>query len=85
MDFINLGMEKTRDGLALMMNAALNEPEESGHYIDYPRFVEIQEALLIIEIAKRAEDKAEWFPHGKWATIQALENRVGEELGKLFK
>lgn len=53
-------------------------------YID-SAYVELPEALFIIELARRAEDKAEWFPHGKWATIQAIQERTYRELAKMKK
>lgn len=51
-------------------------------YLD-SAYVELPEALFIIELARRAEDRDEWFPHGKWATIQAIEERTYRELDKL--
>lgn len=48
-------------------------------------YVEPSDALFIIEMAKRAEDREDYFPHGKWATIQAIQERVDKELDKLKK
>ena len=48
-------------------------------------YVELPIALLYIEVAKRAEDRPEWFPRGKWATIQALQGMVEKQLDALFK
>ena len=45
---------------------------------------QIIEALLVIEAAKRAEDRVEWFPRGKWATIQAMQERTERELRWMF-
>ncbi len=45
-------------------------------------WVEIAPTLFLIEIAKRAEDLPEYFPHGKWATIQAIEARLDEAITK---
>lgn len=67
----------TIEGLRQMLIAHL------GHNAYSQRWVSVPEALLIIEIAKRAQDKDEWFPRGKWATIQALQDRVHAELDKL--
>ncbi len=53
-------------------------------YID-SAYVEVPIALLLIEVAKRAEDRADFFPHGKWATIQAIQDRVNRQLDKLKK
>jgi hypothetical protein len=38
-----------------------------------------------VEAAKRAEDRDEWFPRGKWATIQAMQEAIEQELGNLFR
>lgn len=51
-------------------------------YID-SAYVEVPIALLLIEVAKRAEDREDFFPHGKWATIQAIQERTHRELDKL--
>ena len=80
MDFIELGGSITVDGLNLMLESALGG---SQGYTD-SRLVEVPIALLIIEIAKIAEDREEWFPCGKWATIQAIQGRVAEELKHCF-
>jgi hypothetical protein len=45
-------------------------------------WVEIAPALFLVEIMKRAEDLPEYFPRGKWATIQAIEDRLDEALTK---
>ena len=80
MDFIELGGWRTVDGLNLMLEEALGLHGYTGSGL-----VEVSTALLIIEIAKLSEDRDEWFPYGKWATIQAIESRVEEELKKLFE
>jgi hypothetical protein len=46
-------------------------------------YMEAGPILIVIELAKRAEDKPEWFLHGKWATIQSLQGRVDAELTRL--
>jgi hypothetical protein len=43
-------------------------------------FLSVPDALLIVEIAKRADDRPEWFPSGKWATILAIEQRIADEI-----
>jgi hypothetical protein len=45
-------------------------------------WVEIAPTLFLIEIARRAEDKEEFFPRGKWATIQAIQGRLDEAMTK---
>lgn len=80
MDFIDLGGSRVVDGLGLMLEAALG----SHGYTD-SNLVEVPIALLIIEIAKVAEDRDEWFLCGKWATIQAIQSRVEKELKTLFR
>mgnify|MGYP003406614353 CR=1 FL=1 len=68
-----------RDGLADMLTAAIGEHGYSlGH-------VDVQLALLVIEAAKRAEDREDWFPRGKWATVQAMQERTERELRWLFR
>ena len=79
MDFIELGGSCTVEGLGLMLEAALGP-----HGYTNSRLVEAPIALLIIEIAKMTEDRDEWFPCGKWATIQAIQGRVEKELKTLF-
>lgn len=81
MDFIELGGSLTVDGLSQMLESALGG---SQGYTD-SRLVEVPIALLIIEIAKVAEDREEWFPCGKWATIQAIQARVEKEISALFQ
>lgn len=65
-------------GLEKMMATAMGE---NGYVAT---FVEVPVALYIIEVAKRAMDYEDWFPHGKWATIQAIQNRVEKEFETLF-
>ena len=69
----------TREGLALMMDAAIG----ANNLIDV--FVPLETALLIVTLAKRAEDKPEWFPHGKWATIQLIQSAIETELDSFWK
>ena len=64
-----------------MMDAACKGPQG---YTD-AGLVSVEVALLIIEIAKRAEDREEWFPCGQWATIQAIQARVDEQLQKVWR
>ena len=77
MDSIQLTAGKTQEGLDSMLEAVL------GPHGYIQPWVEIPVALLIVAIAKRAEDKPAWFPCGKWATIQAIEQSVALELDKL--
>lgn len=65
-------------GLEKMMVTAIGE---NGYVAT---FAEVPVALFIIEVAKRAMDCKDWFPHGKWATIQAIQNRVEKEFETLF-
>jgi hypothetical protein len=43
-------------------------------------WVEVPQALFLVEVMKRAEDRAEWFPHGKWATIQSFQDRIDKAI-----
>jgi hypothetical protein len=70
---------QVRDGLADMLTAAIGEHGYSLEHVD------VQLALLVIEAAKRAEDRDEWFPRGKWATVQAMQDRTERELRWLFR
>ena len=67
-----------RDGLAAMLEAAI------GYHEIVQVFVPLQWALFIVSLAKNASDKEEWFPHGKWATIQALQGRIDTEIDKVW-
>jgi hypothetical protein len=68
-----------RDGLADMLTAAIGVHGYSLEHVD------VQLSLLVIEAAKRAEDRDEWFPRGKWATVQAMQARTERELLWLFR
>ena len=71
--------DRVRDGLEDMLTAAIGD-----HGYDLG-FVEPGLALLVIEAAKRAEDREDWFPRGKWATVQAMQERTERELRWLFR
>jgi hypothetical protein len=82
MDFIDLGSDRTVGGIDRMLESALGGP----HGYTDTNLVEVPIALLIVEIAKIAEDKIEWFPRGKWATIQHIQFQIEQELKRyLFK
>jgi len=70
---------QVRDGLSDMLEAAI------GPHDIVQVFVPLQWALFIMCLAKGATDKEEWFPHGKWATIQALQGRIDTELDKVWE
>lgn len=71
MDYIHLSESKAVvTGLADLMRDLID-----GEMYVYP-FVEAASALLILEIAKLAEDRHEYFPRGKWATIQNIQARI---------
>lgn len=68
-----------RDGLDRMLTAAIGAHEYlASDYVEAPI------VLLVIEIARRAEDRPDWFPRGKWATIQSMQAACDHELGRLF-
>lgn len=71
--------DRVRDGLESMLTAAIGE---HGYGL---RFVQPELALLVIEAAKRAEDRDDWFPRGKWATVQAMQERTERELRWMFR
>ncbi|MDP2630061.1 MAG: hypothetical protein Q8P56_01510 [Candidatus Uhrbacteria bacterium] len=80
MDFVELGGSCVVGGLNLMLEAAFGEP----HGYTDTRLADVPTALYIIEIAKMSEDRDEWFPCGKWATIQAIQERCERQLRTLF-
>ena len=69
---------RVRDGLRDMLTAAIGDHEYELGCVD------CAVALLVIEAAKRAEDRPDWFPAGKWATIQAMQDRTDGVLRKMF-
>lgn len=73
------GSSITRDGLAEMLEYYIGPHEYVYSYVP------LQDALFIIEIARRAEDKPTWFPHGKWATIQSIQENIQKCLAELFR
>lgn len=82
MDYVMLsGLAKTHAGLVDMLNAS--EPC-GGELIEDSQFANVADALFVIEVAKRAKDRDDWFPCGKWATIQAIQGRCEAQLSKLF-
>ena len=81
MDYIKLGGSRTVDGLGLMLESAFGGP----HGYTDTNLVEVSTALFIVEIAKVAEDREEWFPCGKWATIQAIQAQIEKQIRLLFK
>jgi len=82
MDYVQIaGSERVKDGLCQMMDAA---SDGMSGLLDGGKLVDVSTALLVIEIAKRAGDRDEWFPCGKWATIQAIQGRCEEQLKTLF-
>ena len=80
MDFVELGGSRVVEGIGKMLDAALGKPH--GHTDS--RLVDVPTALMIVEIAKRADDRDDWFPCGQWATIQAIQGRVEKQLLTLF-
>jgi hypothetical protein len=65
------------DGLSLMLKAVIGDHDLIFNY------VHLSTALLLVAIAKRAPDHAEWFPRGKWATIQNIEGRIDQSLNEI--
>ena len=67
------------DGLRDMMTAAIGFHDYVYSHVD------VASALLVIEAAKRAEDREEWFPHGKWATIQSIQAATESQIETMFR
>jgi hypothetical protein len=61
--------KKTIAGLQLMMQYAKQDCQVTA-------IAEIETAQRIVECAKQAEDLPSFFPHGKWSTIQAIQDRI---------
>lgn len=78
MDMIQIAERQLAyEGLELMLTAAIG-----GH--DYSKgWVPFEIACMVEQLARAAEDRDEWFPLGKWATIQALQGRIDAEIKKL--
>jgi hypothetical protein len=36
-------------------------------------------------LLREAQDRPEWFPHGKWATIQRIESLLLEEAREIYQ
>lgn len=53
---------------------ALEELASRQGWRDLSKYVEPGEMLLLIERLKKATDTEQIFPHGKWATIQRLQD-----------
>jgi hypothetical protein len=68
---------RVADGLSDMLKASIGEHDYAHHYVSVPV------ALFIVAVAKRAPDHAEWFPRGKWATIQNIESRIEKMLDEI--
>lgn len=66
------------EGLSQMMEAAVGPHDYVHGYVDVPI------ALFIVEIAKLAEDRPEWFPRGRWATIQSIQRRTHVQMINSF-
>ena len=80
MDIILLAAtSQARNGIDLMLQSTIGSHDYVHSYVDVPI------AMLIVEIMKRSEDKEEWFPHGKWGTIQAIQARIDIEINALFE
>lgn len=71
--------ERVRDGLEAMLTAAIGD---HGYIL---RHVAAETALLVIEAAKRAADREDWFPRGKWATIQSMQAATDKTLVTMFQ
>lgn len=69
------------EGLRRMMQERFGD-----EYDEYARmWVPMGRALLIVAVARRVEDKPEYFPRGKWATIQAIEQGVDWVIDRALK
>jgi hypothetical protein len=76
MDSILIG-SKALDGIKILLDKVLGPNDIAQPYM------EVRDVLLVIEIMSRACDRVEYFPHGKWGTIQALQDKIDFELDKI--
>lgn len=73
---------QVREGLVKMLEALCHETYSDAEMFVRP-WMNGADVLLLIEVAKRAEDLPEWFPRGKWATIQCLQASVEKAIESL--
>lgn len=80
MDSIHLTSSRsTLEGLKLMIHESIGDNDYVYSSVDIPV------ALYICEVAKRAVDIDRYFPFGKWATIQAIQERIDKQLDHLHR
>ena len=68
--------ERVIDGLGALYEAA------TGFSPSTQDNVSVEQALLIVALAQHAPDRQDWFPRGKWATIQAIQDRIDKQLAE---
>lgn len=78
MDYIILSNSEAGDAGILTMLEHFLGPH------DYSRLVDVGVALMVIEIAKRADDRPEWFIRGKWTMIQAIQGRIAIQIDAMM-
>jgi len=82
MDYVRIaGSDETQEGLAAMLDAA---EQDMGNLIRDSKLVDVPTALLVISVSERADDRIEWFPGGRWATIQLIQYRCDVAMQSLF-
>ena len=52
---------------------------------DFKSWLSLDNACKYLFILKATPDKAEIFPHGKWASIQTLESAIEDEVKEYIK
>jgi hypothetical protein len=67
----------TREGLESMLTAAIGD---HGYRLQH---VDLSVACMVLIIALRAPDLDEWFPHGKWATLQRIQGGIEESMKQI--
>lgn len=71
LDVVNLTESYTvRDGLEAMLTAAIGEHAYCLSHVDAAT------ALLVIEAAKRADDREDWFPRGSGPRCRRCRNAL---------
>ncbi len=75
MDSIYLSeSSKVLEGLKL----ALHDFDDAEEVVQ--TYVDVANALFIVEIAKFIPDEYGYFPGGKWATIQNIQGKIDKEM-----
>jgi hypothetical protein len=62
--------------ISRMVAGALDDSGLFFRYDHFSQFPSVERAAWIVRVLRRMEDTPRLFPHGKWATIQAIEDQL---------